>query len=221
MRFKKNYIQELHLSTSREPIKRMMDDKINCMKIARNYDYDFWDGDRRYGYGGYKYIDGYWTSVAEKLIEDYNLNKNSKILDVGCGKGYLLFEIHKLIPDIKIAGFDISNYAVENAKDEIKSFLYTHKAEEKTKYLDCEFDLVFTLATLHNLHLRDLVNSIKEISRISKQSYIMVESYRNLKELFNLQCWALTCNAFYNDDDWQYIFEFAGYEGDYEFIYFS
>ena len=197
-----------------------MDDKANCMKIARKYDYDFWDGNRRYGYGGYKFVNNYWTPVAEQIIQDYNLNDKSKILDVGCGKGYLLFEIVKLIPNINIAGFDISNYALKNAKDEIKPYIYNHRAEDKTNYAEKEFDLVISLATLHNLHLRELVNSLKEISRISIQSYIMVESYRNEKELFNLQCWALTCNAFYNDDDWKYIFEYSGYKGDYEFIYF-
>ena len=112
MGIQKNFVQKIHHSTSRDHLKRMMDDKANCMKIARKYDYDFWDGNRRYGYGGYKFVNNYWTPVAEQIIQDYNLNDKSKILDVGCGKGYLLYELKLLLPDLKIAGFDISNHGL-------------------------------------------------------------------------------------------------------------
>jgi len=221
MGIRKNYVQKIHQSSKRDPIQRMMDDKATCMQIARKYDFDYWDGKRRYGYGGYKYIPNYWVPVAKKIINDYNLSNDSKILDVGCGKGYLLYEIKQLIPNIIISGFDSSEYALSNAKEEIKPYIFNHRAEDKTKYKDDEFDLVFSLATLHNLHLKELVSSLKEITRIGKKSYVMVESYRDEQELFNLQCWALTCNAFYNDDDWQYIFDISKFSGDYEFIYFE
>ena len=42
----------------------------------------------------------------------------------------------------------------------------------------------------------------------------------NEKELFNLQCWALTCQSFFSKDEWIWIFDEFGYKGDYEFIYF-
>ena len=42
-----------------------------------------------------------------KLIKEYKLNENSKILDIGCGKGFLLYEIWTY-SKIKIYGFDIS-----------------------------------------------------------------------------------------------------------------
>ena len=67
----------------------MTNNKVDCMKIARRFDKEFWDGERKYGYGGYKYIEGRWKKVAKELISDYNLTNKSKILDVGCGKGYL------------------------------------------------------------------------------------------------------------------------------------
>ena len=104
---KLNVITILHKKTKRDYVGRMNDDKAECMKIAKEYGKDFWDGDRKYGYGGYKY-DGRWSVVAKKLIEIYALPKDAKILDVGCGKGFLLYEFKKLLPDSKITGFDIS-----------------------------------------------------------------------------------------------------------------
>ncbi len=218
--YEKFYVQKNHMKTKRDHIGRMNNNKVECMKIARQFSYDFWDGDRKFGYGGHKYIDGYWEDVAKSFIKDYNLNNESKILDVGCGKGFLLYEITKILPNIEIYGFDISEYAIKNSKEEISNKLFVHNAANKTKFQNNQFDLVFSLATLHNLNFTPLLNSIKEISRISKKSYIMIESYRTEEELFNLQCWALTCNAFYSKQDWLDIFSLCKYEGDYEFIYF-
>lgn len=216
-----NLISDLHNSTKRNYLKRMNNDKVHCMNVARKYSYSFWDGDRKYGYGGYKYIPGRWTKVAKKLIKKFKLTNQSKILDIGCGKGFLLFEIKKILPKIQITGFDISSYGIKKAPKEIRKNFYIHRAQEKTKYKNQYFDLVFTLATLHNLKIYELSKSINEINRISKQAYIMVESYRNEKELFNLQCWALTCESFFSKDEWIWIFKKLKYKGFYEFIYFK
>ena len=101
-----NIVTPLHKMTARKYIDRMVDEKVHCMLKAKEYEADYWDGDRRYGYGGYKYMEGRWKPVAEALIDIYNLSNHSKILDVGCGKAYLLFEIKKLLPEIELAGFD-------------------------------------------------------------------------------------------------------------------
>lgn len=211
---------KLHKKTSRKYIDRMIDDKIECMKISKEYGYDYWDGDRRFGYGGYKY-DGRWREIAKDLIEIYGLNDNSKVLDVGCGKAFLLFELKELLPGIKIAGFDISPYAVENAKEEIKEHLYIHRAEDAYDYDDNKFDLVISLGTLHNLRIYDLKKALQEIQRVGKKKFVMVESYRDEAELFNLECWALTCESFFTPKEWIWLYDEWGYEGDYEFIYFE
>tara|TARA_Y100000590_G_scaffold363995_1_gene422001 strand:- start:1107 stop:1772 length:666 start_codon:yes stop_codon:yes gene_type:complete len=216
-----NYISSLHTSTSRLYIDRMNDNKIECMIKAKKYGRDYWDGDRRYGYGGYKYIPGRWKSVAEKLIQQYNLDDKSNVLDVGCGKGFLLYEIKKLITKINIVGFDKSLYAIENSKEEIKKELFVHSAENKFPYENNFFDLVISINTLHNLKIFDLKSSLEEISRVGKNSYICVESYRNEEELFNLECWALTCESFYQPDEWEWVFKTFKYKGDYEFIFFT
>ncbi|MBT4731167.1 class I SAM-dependent methyltransferase [Candidatus Woesearchaeota archaeon] len=217
----RNIVTPLHESTKRDYLARMIDDKVHCMNIAKQYGEDYWDGDRRYGYGGYKYIPGRWKPVAEKFIEIYNLKSNSKVLDIGCGKGYLLHEMKLLIPDLDITGIDSSDYGLKNAKDEIKPFLYKHKAENKLPYADNEFDLVISLGALHNLRLPELRAALSEMERVGKQSYLMLESYRNEKELFNLQCWALTAESFFDKDEWIWLYNNFGYTGDYEFIYFE
>jgi len=216
-----NFVNTLHSSTKRNYIERMMNEKSKCMVEAKKYDKNYWDGDRKYGYGGYKYIPNRWKPVAESLIKTYNLNENSKLLDVGCGKGFLLYEIKKILPKIEIKGIDFSEYAILNSKPEIKNYLSKKKAQDKFDCTDKYFDLVISIGCLHNLEIFDLSKSLKEIQRISKNSYILVESFRNEKELFNLQCWALTCQSFFNAEEWVWLFNKFGYTGDYEFIYFE
>ena len=216
-----NYVTPLHKATSRAYIDRMVDDKVECMLKAKEYEADYWDGDRRYGYGGYKYIPGRWKPVAEELIKNYNLTNESSVLDVGCGKGYLLYEMKLLLPDLTIAGFDSSNHGLANAKEEIKEFLFSHKAQDKYSYKENEFDLVISLGCIHNLRIFEIESGLHEIERVGKQGYIMMESYRNEQEQFNLQCWALTCESFFDSKEWPWIYDHFGYTGDYEFIYFE
>jgi len=217
----KNIVTSLHESTKRDYLARMVDDKVHCMEVAKQYGKDYWDGDRRYGYGGYKYMPGRWRPVAEKLIKTYNLNYKSKILDIGCGKGYLLHEIKLLIPNINIVGLDFSEYGLTNAKDEIKPFIYKYKAGSKLPHKDNEFNLVISLGVFHNLRFPELKTALSEMERVGKQAYLMLESYRNESELFNLQCWALTAESFFDAEEWVWLYKYFGYTGDYEFIYFS
>jgi SAM-dependent methyltransferase len=215
-----NIITPLHKRSARNYIERMVNDKVHCSEVARRYDFDYWDGDRKYGYGGYRY-DGRWAVVAKALIEQYKLPSNARILDVGCGKGFLLFELKKLLPAAEIVGIDISDHALSDAKPEVKPFLRKLRAQDKYPFADKEFDLVFSNTTLHNLYVFDLKKAAREIERVGKNKYICVESYRNVQELFNLQCWALTCEMFFTPEEWVYFYNECGYTGDYEFIYFE
>jgi ubiquinone/menaquinone biosynthesis C-methylase UbiE len=209
-----------HEKTARDYLARMQASKVECMSIAKKYGQRFWDGDRQYGYGGYNY-DGRWKPVAEKLIAHYGLGPEARILDVGCGKGYLLYEIKTLLPRAQTEGIDISRYAVANAKPEIRDCLAVREAQADYPWNDHHFDLVLSLTTLHNLEVFDLKAALGEISRVGRNAYITVESFRNDQELFNLQCWALTCQSFYSPAAWKWLFQTFGYTGDYEFIYFS
>ena len=217
----KNFITSLHNSTKRNYLDRMINDKVNCMKVASEYGQDYWDGDRKFGYGGYNYIPGRWKNLAKDLILNYSLTEKSKILDIGCGKGYLLQELKILMPNLTIHGIDRSKYSISNAHPNIKEFLSIQDARKILSFNDNEFDLVISLGTFHNFVLPDLVTAISEMERIGKKKYLMVESYRNNQELFNLQCWALTAQTFFNQEEWIWFFNQFKYTGDYEFIFFE
>ncbi len=216
-----NFVTPLHKATERAYIDRMIDDKVNCMLKAKEYEFDYWDGDRRFGYGGYKYLAGRWKPVAEAFIDKYGLTNNSSVLDVGCGKAYLLYELKLLLPDLRVKGFDISKHGLNEAKENLKEDLFIHKAQDSYPFEDNAFDLVISLGCLHNLRIFELKTALGEIERVGKSGYVMLESYRNELEQFNLQCWALTCESFFDKEEWEWIYNHFGYTGDYEFIYFE
>jgi SAM-dependent methyltransferase len=214
-----NIVTPLHQMTKRDYVGRMMDDKVVCMLKAKEYEADYWDGDRRFGYGGYKYMPGRWAPVAQGLIDRYGLKDGDKVLDVGCGKAYLLYEMKQILPGLEVVGFDISKHGLADAKEEIKGDLFLHRSQDAYSWGDDHFDLVISLGCLHNLRLFELETAVKEIERVGKDKYIMLESYRNEQELFNLQCWALTAESFLDEEEWVWLYDHFGYTGDYEFIY--
>lgn len=215
-------VTPLHQKTKRDYVGRVTQyDKGECAEVARKFGYDYWDGDRRYGYGGYKY-DGRWEAVARRFIERYGLTDRSSILDIGCGKGFLLHELKKLLPGATVRGIDISSYAIENSKEEVRKYLSVGNCN-RLPFADGEFDFVYTITTFHNLYIYDLFASLKEAQRVSTRGdgYLCVESYRNEKEKANLLYWQLTCESFFRPEEWTWIFGQCGYTGDYEFIYFE
>ena len=216
-----NFVTPLHKATSRNYLDRMVDEKVHCMLKAKEYEKDYWDGDRRYGYGGYNYIPSRWKPVAQSLINKYQLTKDSSVLDVGCGKAFLLHEMKLLLPELKVRGFDVSNHGINSVKQDIKKEVFLHRAQDAYPFSDNEFDLVISLGCLHNLRVFELEIALKEIERVGKNAYVMLESYRNELEQFNLQCWALTCESFFDKEEWEWIYDHFGYTGDYEFIYFE
>jgi SAM-dependent methyltransferase len=216
-----NVVTPLHRMTKRDYLARMVDDKVHCMLKAKEYEFDYWDGDRRYGYGGYRYIDDRWKAVAQHFIDLHGLKRDARILDVGCGKAYLLYEFSRLLPDAEIVGFDISRHGIGDAKPEVRERLFIHRAQDKYPFVDQHFDLVMSLGCLHNLRIFDLQSALREIERVGKNKYVMVEAYRNEQEQFNLQCWALTAESILHADEWVWLYDHFGYTGDYEFIYFE
>lgn len=214
-------VTPLHKMTKRDYVGRMTDDKINCSIKAREYELDYWDGDRRFGYGGYRFIEGRWAPVAKALIDIYGLKSGDKVLDVGCGKGFLLYELKKILPGLDVTGFDVSQHGLANAHEAVRANLFTYRAQDPYPYGDKQFDLVISLGTLHNLRVFELEAAVQEIERVGKSKYIMVEGYRNVAEFFNLQCWALTAESLFHTSEWIWLYNRFGYTGDYEFIYFE
>lgn len=215
------FIERVHTATKRNYLERVVEhDKAECAAVSKQFGQEYWDGDRKYGYGGYSY-DGRWRPVAEKMAEHYGLEPSDRILDVGCGKGYLLYELLQAVPGIGVAGLDISQYAIENAKKEVKPYLRAGHARH-LPYEDGAFDLVVSINTLHNLYVFDLRRALQEIQRVGKgRGYIVVDSYRSEREKANLLYWQLTCECFYTPEEWEWLYGEAGYTGDYGYVFYE
>jgi SAM-dependent methyltransferase len=217
-------LSAIHKSTQRDYLARVNDPdfpKAKAAKLAKQWDYDYWDGDRKICYGGYRYMPGRWAPVGQAMIDHYGIKPGDKILDVGCGKGFQLYELTQLCPGVEVHGIDVSSYAIENSKEEIRDRLQVGSAAA-LPYGDGEFDFVFTINTLHNLHCYDLDKALREIERVGKKNkYICVESYRTEEEKANLLYWQVTCEAFNTPEEWAWWFKQTGYTGDHSFIYFE
>lgn len=185
----------------------------------KQYGKEYFDGDL--GYGGY-YYDGRWKSVAEEMVQHYDLNENSTILDIGCAKGFLLYEFYKL-GFKNVFGCDISAYAIDNVPKEIQDNCKVLSADS-LDYKDNQFDLIFSLDCIHNLKPENVNKSIKEMIRVSKNKkniFIRVASYRNEKEFENLQTWGVTSLTIESPQQWLERFNDLNYKGDYYFRYFE
>ena len=217
-----DFLMKTHSRTARNYLERVaVHDKAKCAEIALRFDREYWDGDRSTGYGGMRY-DGRWRAVAQEMVDHYQLPPDARILDVGCGKGFLLYEFTQILPGARISGLDISRYAIENAKDEVRPFLKEGTASD-LPYADNAFDFVVSLNTLHNLYCYDLRTAIQEIERVGtgNRKLIGIETYRNEQEKVNLMLWQLTCRIFHTPAEWEWEWEQSGYSGDWSYIAFE
>ncbi|TAK76561.1 MAG: methyltransferase domain-containing protein [Gammaproteobacteria bacterium] len=216
-----NFLEKYQNKTKRNYVERVVShDKAECAAVAKRWGQDYWDGERCYGYGGYRY-DGRWKSVAQDIATHYGLKPGDKVLDIGCGKGFLLYELTQVVPGLQVSGIDISEYGIQNAKEEIKDDLKVGNCIE-LPWEDKTFDFVYSINTFHNLYVYELEKAVREMERVSKNTkWCCVESYRNENEKANLLYWQLTCQSFYTPDEWKWLYQKWGYQGDCGFIYFE
>lgn len=217
----REFVSLVHKSTKRDYVARVTErDKAEVAEMALKWDYDYWDGSRQTGYGGYKY-DGRWRKVADAMVEAYGIKPGMRILDVGSGKGFLLHDFTESVPGVEVAGIDISRYGVEHTMETVKPFCQVGSATS-LPFPDKHFDLVVSINTLHNLYNYDLDKALREIERVSRGAkYLCVEAYRNEREKVNLLYWQITCRAFHTPEEWDWVFKQSGYTGDHEFITFE
>ena len=219
-----DFMSVLHKSTQRDYLARVNDPefpKAKAAELAKKFDFDYWDGDRRICYGGYRYLEGRWEKVAQAMVEHYKLPPDPKILDIGCGKGFLLHDFLKVLPSAEVYGIDSSDYAITNSKEEIRDRI-AHGSATALPWPDRFFDLVISINTLHCLHAHELDLALREMERVGKaHKYLCVESWRNQSEKANLLYWQVTCEAFNTPEAWQWWFHKTGYTGDHSYIYFE
>ena len=165
---------EIDLLKNYPKSKRNLDEREKTdeeRKIARKFGKDFFDGERRFGYGGFHYNPRFWTNVVKDFCNHWKIKDNDSILDVGCGKGFMIYDFLLLKPNLKIEGIDISRYAIENSKSEIKHLLTEAKAED-LPYEDNSFDYIISINTIHNLDRKKCIRALKEIKRVSKKVHL-------------------------------------------------
>ena len=183
--------------------------------LAKQFGRDYFDGPRRHGYGGYEYHPRFWTETVRYMKEYYRLADDAAILDVGCAKGFMLYDFQRLMPDARLAGIDISEYAVANSLHSVKPFIRTGNAMS-LDFPDRSFDLVLSINTIHNLPYQECKRSLQEIQRVSRSnSFVMVDAYRNELERESMLGWILTAETVLHVDEWRKLFASAGYQGDY------
>ena len=213
-------IKEINLlkkypKTKRDLSKRGNEKTEEDRIIARRFDKEFFDGDRKNGYGGYYYNSKFWTEVVKDLNNFYKLKNGSKILDIGCGKGFMLFDFMKLNPNFVLEGIDISDYAITNAVPEVKKFLKVGDAKS-LPYENNSFDLVISINTTHNLEINQCKKALSEMERVSrKDKYLIVDAYSNEIEKDRIFAWNLTAKTILSTNEWISLFEEAGYTGHY------
>jgi SAM-dependent methyltransferase len=212
--------KEIDLLRNYPKTKRNLDERAEekteeDRRIAREFGREFFDGDRRHGYGGFNYLSRFWEPVIPDIQSHFQLNADSSVLDVGCAKGFMLYDMQRLIPGINIAGVDISEYAIEHAKEEVKPFLQVANALE-LPFDDNSFDVVISITTVHNLEKKELALALQEIERVAKRgSFITVDAWRTEEERKRLEAWVLTAKTMMHVDDWKKFFEEVGYTGDF------
>lgn len=183
--------------------------------IARKFGEEFFDGDRRHGYGGFNYHPRFWQPVIPTFKDFYGLSSSSSVLDVGCGKGFMLHDMAQLIPGIKVRGIDISEYAITNAIKDIKPHMSVANAKS-LPFPDDSFDLVISINSIHNLEGQECLQALREIERVSRgNSYVTVDAYRSDEEKERMFAWNLTAKTIMHVDEWKAFFTRAGYTGDY------
>jgi|SRR5579863_1056821 ubiquinone/menaquinone biosynthesis C-methylase UbiE len=184
-------------------------------RISKQFGRDYFDGDRRHGYGGYNYHPRFWTDTVRFIRDQYQLAEDASILDIGCAKGFMLYDFAQLMPKARLAGIDVSEYAVEHALEAVKPFIRVANAKE-LPFLDKSFDLVLAINTIHNLPYEDCMQSLREIQRVSRRdAFVMVDAYRTQQQHQAMLRWVLTAETLLHVDDWLKLFEQAGYTGDY------
>lgn len=184
-------------------------------RVARQFGKDFFDGDRKHGYGGFSYQPRFWQPVIPTFKKHFNLSAQSSVLDAGCAKGFMLYDMMQLIPGIRVAGIDVSSYAIENAKEEVRPFVQVADVRE-LPFEDKSFDVVISINTVHNLELGDLKRALREIERVQRKgAFLTVDAYRDDEEKKRMYAWNLTAKTILHVDEWKDLFSEVGYTGDY------
>jgi SAM-dependent methyltransferase len=186
-------------------------------EVAKRFGREYFDGDRTQGYGGYRYNARFWTGVAEDLRDAYGIVAGSRVLEIGCAKGFLLHDLRAAVPGLAPFGLEISEYAILNSMDDVRPRLVRGTAAA-LPFPDAAFDLVLCINTIHNLPLDLCKQAVREIERVKRpggHSYVQVDSWLTDRQREDFLSWQLTAQTFFAPAGWRELFAACGYTGDY------
>ncbi len=212
--------REINLLDMYPKSKRPIDERARLITeehraIARKFDIEYFDGDRLTGYGGYRYDPRFWTDTVRRFRDHYELPEDARILDVGCAKGFMMYDFSLLMPRADIRGIDVSRYAYDHAKPEVKERIQVASANN-IPFPDDSFDLVIAINTIHNLPSIDCKQALREIQRVARrQAYVVNDAWRTEAEHEAMLKWNLTALTYMHVDDWKKLYAEVGYTGDY------
>ena len=212
--------REINLMRNYPYTKRDISGRLNSKTkqdrlIAMKFGKEFFDGSRNHGYGGFSYNSKYWKNVVSDFKIHWNLKPGDKLLDIGCAKGFMLYDFKLLMPKLNVFGVDVSEYAIQNAKKDVREFCQVANATS-LPFDDNSIDYSISITTLHNLDEKDLIKSLLEIERVTlKGSFITLDAYRNDEEKERMEAWNLTAKTVMHVNEWKDLFQDVGYTGDY------
>jgi ubiquinone/menaquinone biosynthesis C-methylase UbiE len=210
---------EINLMANYPKSKRPIEDRYKLVTeehkaIAREFGREYFDGSRLTGYGGYYYNPKYWTEVVRDMISYYNVTEGGRVLDLGAGKAFMIYDMVRQYPDLEVRGIDISQYALDNAKEEVRCLLELGTADD-IHYPDKYFDLVICINTIHNLPRDRCATALREIERVGRRAFVVVDAWRDQEGRELMVKWNLTALTYMSTEDWVQFFEECGYSGDY------
>lgn len=195
-------------------VKARLVNKEENRRIAMQFGREYFDGPREQGYGGYRY-DGRWIPIAEDIIKHFKLKPGDRVLDVGCGKGFLVKDLMKVCLGLEAFGLDISEYALTHCEPEVIGRLHLGNAT-KLPFPDKSFQAVLSINTIHNLDREGCIQALREIERVAPaKGYVQVDAYRNPEERKVFEDWMLTAKTHDTTEGWIALLKEAGYTGDY------
>lgn len=212
--------REINLLDMYPKSKRPIDERAKLITeehraIARKFDVEYFDGERLTGYGGYRYDPRFWKDTVRRFRDHYGLPDDARILDVGCAKGFMMYDFSLLMPRAEIRGIDVSRYAYDHARPEVKERIQVASANN-IPFPDHSFDLVISINTIHNLPPIDCKQALREIQRLSrKHAYVVNDAWRTEAEHEAMLKWNLTALTYMHVEDWKKLYSEVGYTGDY------
>jgi SAM-dependent methyltransferase len=186
-------------------------------EVAKRFGREYFDGTRDQGYGGYRYNPRFWLGVAGDLRDAYGITAGTRVLDVGCAKGFLLHDLRQVAPGVEVFGLDVSAYAILNSLEDVRPRLVRGTAAS-LPFPDGAFDVVLCINTIHNLPLDLCKQAIRELERVKRpggHGYLQVDSWLDEQQHRDFLNWQLTAQTFFAPEEWRALFAACGYTGDY------